>query len=135
MTISGIHINKYIRKWLTENPQVTEMVDRKNIVPLVISPASQPFITFQHGPIEPDYSKAPDGLVVDSVEVLIAVVATDYEQSVDIAQAVRSALEMMRYSDDYIYIPVMEIISIEESVVKDNYVQEITVSFQIQPKN
>lgn len=133
--MNGIHINKYVRKWLTENPEVTALVDPKNIVPLVVAPTTQPFITFQHGPIEVEYAKVPDGAVVDSVEVLIAVVAADYEQSIDIAAAVRKAVEMKQYEDDDIYIPLISISEIQEDVESDNYIQSILLDFQIQSKN
>ena len=131
---NGIHINKYIRQWLTGSTAVTDLVDKKNIVPLVVSPTEQPFITFQHGPIEVDYSKAPDSVVVDKVEVLIAIVAADYEQSIDIAAAVRQAVEYQCYEDDDIYIPVITISEISETVESDNYIQQILLDFEIQSK-
>lgn len=131
--MNGIHINKYIRKWLTENSEVTSLVPAKNIVPLVVSPTAQPFITFQHGSIEPDYTN--DGCVVDHVQVLIVVVATDYEESIDIAAAVRKAVEYNKYEDENIYIPVITISQIDEAVENDNYLQEILVEFEIQSKN
>ena len=133
--MNGIHINKYVRKWLTESSEVTALVDRANIVPLVISPVTQPFITFQHGPIEVEYAKVPDSVVIDRVEVLIAIVATDYEQSIDIAAAVRSAIEYKQYEDEDIYIPVITIDEINEDVEGDNYIQSILLGFEIQSKN
>jgi hypothetical protein len=36
--MNGIHINKYIRKWLTETDAVTDIVPASNIQPLIISP-------------------------------------------------------------------------------------------------
>lgn len=132
--MNGIHINKYIRKWLTENAEVTALVPKKNIVPLVISPTEQPFITFQHGPIEPQYAKVPDSVVVDSVEVLIAIVASDYEKSIEIADAVRKAIEYKSYEDEDIYIPLISIEEITEDVEADNYIQSILIDFEIQSK-
>lgn len=44
--MNGIHINKYIRRWLTQSAEVTAIVPPTSIVPLVASPVSQPFITF-----------------------------------------------------------------------------------------
>ena len=37
---NGIHINKYIRQWLTQSSAVTAIVPRTAIVPLVASPTS-----------------------------------------------------------------------------------------------
>ena len=132
--MNGIHINKYIRSWLTGNADVTALVSPQNIVPLVVAPTSQPFITFQHGPIEVDYAKTPDAAVVDRVEVLIAVVAADYEESIDIAAAVRKAVEYQRYEDEDIYIPLITIEEITEDVEADNYIQSILIGFEIQSK-
>ena len=36
--MNGIHINKYIRRWLTGSTDITDIVPAKNIQPLVISP-------------------------------------------------------------------------------------------------
>ncbi len=131
--INGIHINKYIRRWLTQSPDVTAIVPASSIVPLVASPVSQPFITFQHGPVEPDYTK--DGAVIDHVQVMIVCCSNDYEQSIDIAAAVRSTIEYQQYEDDDIYIPIISIEEITEDAVNDTYVQQILISFQIQSKN
>lgn len=132
--MNGIHINKYIRKWLTENAEVTALVSPQNIVPLVIAPATEPFITFQHGPIEVQYAKVPDSAVVDSVQVLIAIVSSDYEQSIEIAAAVRKAVEYQQYEDQDIYIPLITIAEITEDVENDKYIQQILIDFEIQSK-
>ena len=129
---NGIHINKYIRRWLTQSAAVTAIVPATSIVPLVASPTSQPFITFQHGPIEPDYTK--DGCVVDHVQVMIVCCSNDYEESIDIASAVRETIEYQRYEDADIYIPIIQIEEITEDAVNDTYVQQILLSFEIQTK-
>jgi hypothetical protein len=128
--MNGIHINKYIRRWLTGSTDITDIVPAKNIQPLVISPTKQPFITFTHGPIHPDYSK--QGVVVDEVEVAIACVSDDYEQSIDIASAVRDTLEWQQYRDDDIYIPDITFVDISEDNVEDMYLQTLVIKFQIE---
>lgn len=130
--MNGIHINKYIRRWLTQSPEVTAIVPATSIVPLVASPVSQPFITFQHGPIEPEYTK--DGSIVDKVQVMIVCCSNDYEESIDIAAAVRSAVEYQRFEDEDIYIPYIIVEEITEDVINDTYVQQILISFDIQTK-
>lgn len=130
--MNGVHINKYIRKWLTQSQDVTDIVPATSIVPLVAAPTSQPFITFQHGPVEPDYTK--DGVVIDRVQVMIVCCSNDYEQSIDIAAAVRDTLEYQSYTDEDIYIPIIQIEEITEDVVNDTYVQQILISFEIQNK-
>jgi hypothetical protein len=128
--MNGIHINKYIRKWLTESPAVTEIVPASNIQPLIISPAKNPFITYTHGPVHPDYSK--QGKVVDEVQVAIACVSNDYEQSIDIASAVRDALEWHQYKDEFIYIPDITFVEIAEDNLEDMYLQTLVLKIQIE---
>ena len=93
--MKGLLINKYIRKILIEQKEVTDLVDPRNIKALILSPTSFPFISFQRGNIRPEYTK--DGNVEDTVSVEVICVANDYEQAVNIAQAVRETLEKHSY--------------------------------------
>ena len=128
--MNGIHINKYIRKWLIETDAVTNLVPASNIQPLVIAPTRQPFITYTHGPIRPDYSK--NGKVVDEVEVAVACVSNDYENSIDIASAVRQALEWHQYRDEDIYIPDITFVEIQEDNLEDMFLQTLVLKIQIE---
>ena len=38
--MNGVHINKYIRRWLTQSEAVTAIVPATSIVPLVTAPTS-----------------------------------------------------------------------------------------------
>jgi len=70
--------------------------------------------------------------VIDEVEVAIAVVSDDYEQSIDIAAAVRKTLEWQQYRDDDIYIPDITFVDISEDNVEDMYLQTLVIKFQIE---
>ena len=65
---------------------------------------------------------------------MIVCCSNDYEQSIDIAAAVRDTLEYQSYTDEDIYIPIIQIEEITEDVVNDTYVQQILISFEIQNK-
>jgi hypothetical protein len=65
---------------------------------------------------------------------MIVCCSNDYEQSIDIAAAVRSTIEYQRFEDEDIYIPIIQIEEITEDAVNDTYVQQILISFQIQSK-
>ena len=129
---NGIHINKYVKKWLTSDSKLLELVPRQNMAPLMISPTERPIITWAHGPIEPDYAKCPDGVVVDHVQVGILIVTNDYEQGVDICARVREILELQQYNDADIHIPLISILDISEDSVNDSYAQQITLDFEIE---
>ena len=104
---SGIQINKYVKKWLTGCEALLEKVPKRNMQPLMINPTERPIITWMHGPVEPDYSKSPDGLSFDNVDVAILIVSNDYEESCDIAEIVRNLLELHSYDDENISIPLI----------------------------
>lgn len=65
---------------------------------------------------------------------MIVCCSNDYEESIDIAAAVRSAVEYQRFEDEDIYIPYIIIEEITEDVINDTYVQQILISFDIQTK-
>lgn len=129
---NGIHINKYIKKWLQSSDEILALVPKKNIAPLVMEPTEFPLITFEHGTIEPDYAHLPDGRVVDKVQVSIVVVANDYEESIDIMSAVRNVFEYKSFKDEFIYIPLISIASIEEDFANNAYIQEMILDFEIE---
>lgn len=130
---NGIHINRYVKRWLTSNQELLALCPKSNMAPLVISPSSYPTVTWMHGPIEPDYTK--DGVIVDKVEVEILIVSDDYEQAIDIAAAVRKAVEYQSYSDNDVTIPIIKVDSISEDAESDAYIQSIVISFEIESEH
>lgn len=130
--MNGIHVNKYIKRWLTGDTALCELVRRENMAPLQVAPTERPIITWSHGPIEPDYAKAPDGQVVDHLQVGIIVVTNDYEEGIDIAARVREIFEMNSYRDEHIHIPVISVAEISEDVVDDSYIQSIILDFEVE---
>lgn len=103
------------------------------MVPLVVHPTEKPFISWERMSCTPNYTK--DGQIVDVVEVGMAIVSDDYEQSINIAERVRNLLEWKSYRDQNIHIPAMEIRQIQEDNVDDAYVQEILFEFHIETLN
>ena len=95
MMNTGIQINKYIRKWLVECPELTALVDVKNIRPLVLPPSTYPFVSFTHDAIQPIMTK--DLTLCDAMNIIIACVDKDYEKTIDIASIIRDRLENKYY--------------------------------------
>jgi hypothetical protein len=62
-------------------------------------------------------------------------VSNDYEQSIDIASAVRSALEWQQYRDEDIYIPDITFVEIAEDNLEDMYLQTLVLKIQIESLN
>ena len=130
---TGIQIGKYIKRWLQSDDELVSMVKKSNMVPLLVHPTEKPFISWERMSCTPNYTK--DGQIVDVVEVGIAIISDDYEQSINIAERVRNLLEWKSYRDANIHIPAMEIQQIQEDNVDDAYVKEILFEFHIETLN
>lgn len=87
----GIHIKDILGK----NEELSERVGNR-IYPLVIPVGvpKYPFIVYRNDGTSPDYTK--DGTNEDTVSVNVAIVAKEYSEAVEIAQAVRYSLEDKR---------------------------------------
>lgn len=133
MKTTGIEINKYFKKLLQEDSVISELVQKKNIQPLVLKPTSFPFISFSHEEIVPNYTK--DGQAFDDVVEVIAVVSNNYEESINIISRIREMFEYKRYEDENIRIDDFTVLSITEDVISDSYVQHIVFSFEVYSKN
>lgn len=126
---TGLQINKYIKRWLQGDEELTALVQKKNIQPLVLAPTNFPFISFTHGDILPEYTK--DGCAYDSIPVVVAIVADDYEKCVDIAQKVRELLECKTYRDDEIWIPEMTVEYADEEYLENTFVVHIVFNIEV----
>ena len=133
---NSIKTTKYIMKMLKAHEGLIKLVPAASIYPIDAKLSSSiPFIVVERSSIIPGYSK--DGNFEDEINVIIHVVATTYESSVDIATEVREALELNEYEDeDGTYISLIELASVNESLLdnagKTVYTQELqfTVSMQ-----
>lgn len=130
--ISGININKYVRKFVQSCPELLEICPLANIKPLILPPNKYPFISYVHGDIIPDYTK--DGAVTDNVDVLFACVSDDYEESINMAEIIRELLENKMYEDDDVLIPCIRVNNISEDYIDNAYIQMLTFSLQINQK-
>ena len=126
MANNSLLIGKYIRKFLTENQEVNSLT-HGNIGPLVANENTTfPFIVFSRSSLTPDYDK--DGNYQDNIEVQIIAVSNDYTQVIDVANAVRKAIDRHTYSDDTIDITSMRLSTAQEEYVDDAYLQILTFS-------
>jgi len=92
-----ILITKYIIDILKNNVNVSTKVTSNNILPLdAIEGTTFPFVIVKRNGISTQYTK--DGAWKDSVQFSVIVAAEKYITSVDIAQAIREALEYKHFS-------------------------------------
>ena len=130
--ITGIEINKYFKSILQSDPILTSYVKKSNIQPLVLAPTNYPFVSFTHDEIIPEYSK--DGAVFDNCIEIVAVVDTDYERSIGIISRIREIFEYQSFSDEKIKIPDFTVVSIDEDVISNAFVQHIIFKFEVHTK-
>ena len=91
---TGLSINKYIYSILSKDEGLKKLVGNK-IYPLIAEESTTfPFIIFRKDNILTSYSK--DGSVNDSVDFSIAIASTNYQDTILIAELVRTLLENKR---------------------------------------
>lgn len=123
---TGISANKYIYNLLINDTKLKELVGDK-IYPLVAEESvTYPFVIFTKEEVNGVYSK--DLLVYDSITISVAVAATNYFQTVEVAERVRAILENRR--DTYFYNILLE--SVTEEFIDDAFVQNLQFSAKIQ---
>ena len=128
---NSILVSKYIRRFLVENEEVQGLIDVNKIFPLIANADTTfPFIVFQRSNLMPIYTK--DILTENQITMVIIVVSNDYIQSLDLANAVRHALEGNIYRDNDIVISAMKMESITEETLEDAYIQRMVFTLNEQ---
>lgn len=128
MKETSISVNKHIYNLLINDEILNGLVDKK-IYPLVAEESvTYPFIIFTKESAMGNYTK--DLLMYDTVTISVAIAATNYSQTVDIAERVRQILENRR--DDYFYNILFD--EVTEDYVEDAYIQQLKFSAKINTK-
>lgn len=125
MKQTSISVNKHIYNLLINDEILNELVDKK-IYPIVAEETvTYPFILFTKESAMGNYTK--DLLMYDTVTISIAIAATNYIQTVEIAERVRQILENRR--DDYFYNILFD--EVTEDFAEDAYIQTLKFSSKI----
>ena len=130
--MTSISIGKILKKIFCENEELTQLVEPKNIVSMVLQPTNFPFISFRRNSTEFLYNK--DSRTEDKVSVDIICVSNNYAQSIEIAECVRELLESKVYKDsnEGVLIDYMVLTDASEDTVSDSFVQTLTFEIHIQ---
>lgn len=133
--MTSISIGKILKKIFSEDEELTQLVDSKNICSMVLSPTNFPFISFKRNSTEITYNK--DRHTEDKVSVDIICVSNNYAESIEMAECVRKILEYHVYKDttDNILITYMILTDATEDTISDAFVQTLTFEFHIQDIN
>ena len=124
-----LQTGKAINALLSANEEVTRMVGDR-IYPLVSKVDCKfPFIVYQRMSCVTNYTK--DGLIAEEQNYSITVLADTYSESVELADAVRDALELERGTFAGQHIRNIALASVSESWVSDTYVQELNFTIEL----
>mgnify|MGYP002605876412 CR=1 FL=1 len=117
--MTGISVLKSIYKLLVANEDLVAMVDNKMFPLIANENTSFPFIVYQRDSIYTEYTK--DGKYCDNINISINIAATTYNQSIEIAELVRSSIEGKRIDN----INTIRLISMNEDYLEDTYIQNL----------
>lgn len=129
---NSLLISQYFQSILEENQEVRDIIgnDEHKIFPL-LQPAnlSFPFIVHARTGITVNYTKDIEyghcGWY-NIVNYTVSCVSDDYAQCVELANAVRHALETYRWKDEDIYIHPIQLLTVSEYTTdNDAFVQEL----------
>ena len=125
MRETSISINKHIYQLLINDEILNGLVDKK-IFPLVAEESvTFPFIVFHKDSSSGQYTK--DLLSYDEATFTVNIAASNYFQTVDIAERVRQILENTR--NNYFHNILLD--SVTEDYVEDTYIQQLQFSAKI----
>lgn len=120
---------KYLAKFITENEDVLKIITADKVYPIYAEPDTTfPFVVYTRDLI-PEYTK--DILTQNTVTFNVAVVSNEYVQSLELANAVRNAIEGHYYRDEDITIDVIKLTNAYEDTASDAYIQRMTFSMNV----
>lgn len=140
---NSLLIGKYIYRFLSNNPDIAALVDSENIFPLLANlklddqgnatDVTFPFITFERTSVKPIYTKLVQ-VVDNEIEVRISCVTTDYDESIDIINAVRNCFEGRHYQDEDININNIMVKDVSEDYDLNAFIQHITFTMNVRTR-
>ena len=139
MADSSILISKYIQQILEESEEVRSILgnDQHKIFPLLQPDnLSFPFIVHSRNSIAVTYAKDIEymrGGWTNEINYIVSCVSDNYIQCLELANAVRHAMETYRWKDEDIYIHPIKVNYITEYTTEQNaFVQEIQFNITVE---
>lgn len=127
---NSIKLGKIVYNWLLQDENIQrDVADR--IYPIAVTDVhtEMPFIVYSRTDVEVEYNK--DSITDEKVNVEFVVVARDYEQSINIANDLRHALECKRGQLDEINIDNIHVDSVEEDFIENTFWQILKFKFYL----
>lgn len=128
MAKTSLSAGVIIRDILTKNDAVMKIA--KKVFPVVIDKALLPYVAYRRSRLEHNPTKAGQP-GADAVQIDVNCYAVTYEESVELAEAVREALDYTRGEKDGLIMRSCTLIDGEEFYEDDAFVQGLTFRVQI----
>lgn len=119
---TGISILKSIYKLLSANVELTSIVGNRMYPIIANEDTIFPFIVYQRDSVSAEYTK--DWRTNDNINISINIASTTYNQSIDIAELVRTAIEGKRVDN----INTIRLTGCDEDFVENTYIQSLHFS-------
>lgn len=119
---TGISILKSIYKLLSANVELTSIVGNRMYPIIANEDTIFPFIIYQRDSVSAEYTK--DWRTNDNINISINIASTTYNQSIDIAELVRTAIEGKRVDN----INTIRLTGCDEDFVENTYIQSLHFS-------
>jgi hypothetical protein len=137
---NSILAGKYIYSLMVENEELSVLVDSDKIYPLRVElrldpetgeeqEITFPFIIYSRTSLEPTYTK--NFLTENLLKYTVIVVSDDYDNSLEVANAVRHALEGKAIRNEYLNICPIKLDSVTEETMEDTILQRMEFSFAV----
>lgn len=125
---SSLSAGAVIRAILLEDKTVASRVGK--VYPIVADSAELPYIVYRRAALEPTPSKS--GMPVsDHIEMELQCCTADYGEGVELAEAVRMALDHVSAEHDGQRMRACTLIGAEEDYQEDAFIQKLTFDIKI----
>jgi hypothetical protein len=131
----SILIWEYLRPVLEASSDLTSYVNKDNIFQLAaLEGTPYPFVILRRDSVIPQYSKHLPGLtgVINTISLSVSVWSDNYNESIYIANIVRSLLENYSYENDDIKIYHIELSSVNEYFNNNAFEQRLTFNVTVE---
>lgn len=124
---SSLSVGAAVRAALLDDAAVRGITDK--VFPVITDSAQLPYVVYRRTALEASPQKHV-GSVCDSVSIEVYCYASKYAQSVELAEAVRGALDMRSIEHDGIRVRSCVLTDSEEAFADDAYMQQLVFTIK-----
>lgn len=129
--INSLKLTKYVLEILKLDENLVKYIPYKSIYPIDARLSSKfPFAVIQRTSVIP--ANAKDGTYEDTVYFSLMIVDDNYIGSVNIAEAIRTALDRRAYKTDEINIRSIRLVGASETLYDESFIQQLDFIATIQ---